>query len=180
VSGLDLSGHDDDEPELDARTADTPEPAKPKRSRSRSRKSASPRPPRKQATEADLRKRIEEGLDEVIAFVGDRLEWDDVAATMRDDKKRMAEVLAARATKHARLGAALTRLFGKDSALSFARAFGPTLRALSSRLSAWRAERASGQPEEVLVDGDGFVIDQATGLRTGERVNAHGERVPVA
>jgi hypothetical protein len=82
----------------------------------------------------------------------------------------MAEVLAARATKHARLGAALTRIFGKDSALSFARAFGPTLRVAAARFGAW-GERRAAEPPPPLVDGEGFVLDPDTGQRTGERAN---------
>jgi hypothetical protein len=93
------------------------------------------------ASEAELRRRIDEGLDELVSVVRDFLGSDNVAAAIEDDKKRMAEVLAAHAIKRARVATWVVRLFGKDSALAGARAFGPTMRTIASGLRARRVHR---------------------------------------
>lgn len=163
---LDLSG-DDDEPS-DDEPKTKPDAPKSRRGRSR-RKTSTTRTPRAGPSETELRKRIDDGLDEVVGVIAEWFGWPDVAEVMRADQQRMAEVLAARATRHKRVAAAVVLIFGKDSALAIARAFGPTLRAVRTHFREWREERAAGDQPEIRVDGDGWILDPYTGQRTGER-----------
>ena len=103
----------------------------------------------KPPTEGELRRRIEEGLVEVVELVESQLRWPDVAEVMRADVKRMSEVLAVRAGRHERVGRIVVFVFGKDSILAAGRAFGPTLRAIGAHLP-WRRERdeIDGEAEE--------------------------------
>ena len=98
-------------------------------------------------TEADLRKRIADGLDELVELIGEQT---TIGAAVKADANRMAEVLAVHARKHALLGRLVVALFGKESAGAAVRAFGPTLRSAGH---AWRERRQAQQAEATLDPG---------------------------
>jgi hypothetical protein len=133
-----------DERELDLSGEDAP-PAKPaEQPTRRARRSSGDAPAPKDTAEArtkplpgeaELRRRIDEGIDELVSVVRDFLGSETVADSIEADKKRMAETLAAHAIKRATIARWVVRLFGKDSALAAARAFGPTARAVGSSLA---------------------------------------------
>jgi len=138
--------------ELDLSGEDGPgEPGKAKdagkRSSSPAARSASPKG---KASEGDLKKRIADGLGEVVEMLGGDSE---LGAAIAADANRMAEVLAAKAVKHETLARLLVRMVGKDSWLALARAFGPTSRVGLHRLREWREFRAEqAEYEQQSVD----------------------------
>jgi hypothetical protein len=142
---LDLTGADEHETEGE-------KPKRPSRSKtttttSKTSKSGSGT----KATEADLKRRIEDGLDELATFAR-KNHWSEVADAIKEDRTRMAEVLAYHAGKRERLAKLVLRVFGKGSLLAIARAFGPTLRTVGERFRNWRDRRAD---EADIVDGVG-------------------------
>jgi hypothetical protein len=142
---LDLTGTDDH----DAGT----EGEKPKRQATRksSTSTTHPKSSGTKATETDLKRRIEDGFDELATFAR-KNHWDEVADAIKEDRTRMAEVLAYHAGKRERLAKLVLRVFGKGSLLAIARAFGPTLRTVGERFRNWRDRRAD---EAETIEGVG-------------------------
>jgi hypothetical protein len=138
---LDLTGESEEQP------AKEKEPKKPTRKRERGDAT-----PRTGTSETDLRRRIEDGIGEIVEFIERRLGDAELAAIIREDAPKMAEILARRAMRHQRLARVLTRLFGKDSLLAIVRAFGPTLRALLDRLPRPRLRREEEEEEGARVE----------------------------
>lgn len=121
----------------------------------------------KTPSETELKRRIDEGLEEVIGVVRDFFGSDHVASAIEEDKKRMAEVLAAHAMKRARVATWVVRLFGKDSAVAAARAFGPTLRLVGGALRDRGAPRGPAGTDEL----EGWQDDQGV-YHVGDRPDA--------
>jgi hypothetical protein len=159
---LDLTG---EEPPADEAPAGKPAAgkAKSKSTSSGTTKGSGGRTP----SETDLKRRIDEGLDELVSVVRDFVGSDSVATAIEDDKKRMAEVLAAHAMKRAGVARWVVRLFGKDSALAGARAFGPTFRHVVGAVRDGRDERRARRAETDTLD---TYYDEETGEhRVGPR-----------
>jgi hypothetical protein len=106
-------------------------------------KSGAEKPP----SETELRKLIEEGVNELAEWVADR-GLTGVADAMKADAKRMGNVLSVRSVRHEKVARVVLVVFGKDSIVAAARAFGPTIREFGAWLRGRREERASeGDPE---------------------------------
>lgn len=131
--------------ELDLESGEGGEPTnEPKKPRGR---------PSTNAVSGDLKKSISEGLAEFSEWLKGR--DPELAAKVKDGAPQMAEFLAHHAAKRARVAKVVKFVFAKGGPFAALRAFGPTLRAVSDRLSTWRHQQpVAGEWEEEPGGGD--------------------------